>query len=57
MFIKGNYNTDTTSTLMIVWERCDAEKYKNETSKDIVCSDDETYHSFILGKYLIALEN
>ena len=45
----GGYNTDKGSNLMVVFEKCDKTKS--------VCKDDDIIDSWLINKYIVALEN
>ena len=51
MYLWGNYETVSTSNLMIVFDKCD-----NKTSA-VVCKSDVQIYEWIRGKYILSLRN
>ena len=52
LFFRGNFNTPNADTIMVVFERCNAEK-----TPGIVCESEADVRKFMAGQYIMTLAN
>ena len=52
LFFRGNFNTPNADTMMVVFERCNADK-----TPEITCRTEADVINFMAGKYIMTLAN
>ena len=58
MVVWGNYNTGAAGSLMIVFEKCNATRLAlDEETADVKCAEDKDIDKWLVGRYIITLEN